>query len=137
MKNIEIPNSVLRTFVIVKQFWGKDYRRLRFSTQEENGRNPNKVEQEKIFFTLFDAHHNSNKYDGLERANLYKLFEYFKSPKYKKKKGDPNQISINFCSLDIKSTNIRNLTGSLDEETKVRTGFYASKTTKKYKRIYR
>lgn len=132
---MEIPDSIFRTFFTVKQFWGKAYQRLRFDTQEKEGRNPNKKEQEEIFLPIFDRHHRSEDYKGVTRENLFKLFEYFKNPPKKKSFVDPNQTSLVLTDSDSSLSSRRNLTGSLDEEFRVTTGFDASRSTKKYKNI--
>lgn len=141
---MEIPDSVLITFIVVRKCWGKAYRKLWFEVQEklkEEGkkklRNPNKKEQEEKFLSLFDTFHSSSNYEGVQRENLFGLFEYFKSFKENKKPFvNPNQVYLVFTEFrPVLGRVITN--GSLDEEIRITTGFYASKNTKKYSRLKR
>lgn len=137
MKKLKYSDSMVITTKTILQFWGKQYRELWQNIHTSNNRNPNKEEIRNSFAELCERHAGICSYHGMAKEKFVDLVLNIKESLNKKvpEIKDQNQLCLDFS--EPQSKNLKTLTGSLDEETKVRTGFHASKATKKYKRIYR
>ncbi len=137
MEKSKYSDSMVITIKTILQFWGKQYRELWQNIHTSFKRNPTEEEIRNSFVELCERHAGICSYYGMPKESFVDLVLKFKESLMKKapEVKDQNQLSLDFS--EAQSKNLKTLTGSLDEETKVRTGFYASKTTKKYKRISR
>jgi hypothetical protein len=137
MEDIEITGPMALTLDTIFQFWKDQYRELWLDVQYLHKRNPNQKEIKEAFAKLCERHAGLSFYHGLTKETFVELALMIKERIRKKPKKikNQNQISLDFPESESKPTNKRTLTGSLDEQLRITTGFYSSATTKKYNKI--